>query len=63
MAKDNTTSKYLGTNIQAYIATLIGLAFAIVGQFVPALSTFNDISWIAGFLAAGIIYMVIRKNK
>lgn len=62
MSKDNTTSKYLGTNIQAYIATLIGLALAIVGQFVPALSAFNDISWIAGFASAGIIYTLIRKK-
>lgn len=62
MSKDNTTSKYLGTNIQAYIATLVGLVLAIVGQFVPALSSFNDISWIAGFVSAAVIYTIIRKK-
>lgn len=56
-----TTSIYKGVNRQAYIATIAGLVFSLVGQFIPSLSVISDIAWIAGFAVAFVIYYVLTK--
>ncbi|MBG9982595.1 cytosine permease [Aerococcaceae bacterium DSM 111020] len=58
---DDQASRYRGVNVQAYIATLIGLALSIIGQFVPALKVLSDVAWISGFVTAFIIYWLLKK--
>jgi allantoin permease len=54
-------SKYYGINGHAYIATLGGLFIVLAGQFIPSLSVISDISWIAGFVIAVVIYLFLVK--
>lgn len=54
-------SKYYGLNVNAYIATIVALVIVLAGQFIPALSIFADISWIAGFLIASILYILLVR--
>lgn len=64
--KDASKSRYKGTNIHAYIATLVGLAISVVGQFIPQLAFMSQIAWIAGFVIGLVVYyllMSFSKNK
>ena len=57
------TNQYKGVNRPAYIATLVGLVLSLCGQFIPALKAVSDISWLVGFGAAFILYLVLPKKK
>lgn len=54
-------SRYSGINVQAYIATIVGLVLSIVGQFIPALKVLSDIAWISGFAMAFITYWLLKQ--
>lgn len=54
-------SSYYGVNRHAYIATLVPLFFVLAGQFIPVLSILSDISWIAGFLLALVMYAALVR--
>lgn len=57
------SSRYDGINTAAYIATIVGFIFAVIGQFVPALSALSQISWIVGFLSAAVTYFVLKRGQ
>lgn len=54
-------SPYHGLNVPAYIATIIALLLSISGQFIPALASISSVSWFAGFIAAFVIYLAIKR--
>ena len=54
-------SKYYGLNVNAYIATIVALVLVLAGQVVPVLGVFADISWVAGFLIASILYVLLVR--
>jgi len=54
-------SQYRGVNKAAYIATILGLLISFSGQFIPSISVISDISWLVGFVAAGVIYLLLKK--
>lgn len=54
-------SKYYGLNVNAYIATIVALVLVLAGQFIPLFSIFSDISWIAGFVIAGLLYVLLVR--
>lgn len=54
-------AKYSGISVNAYIATLVGLAFSLIGQFVPALKIFYDMAWISGFATAFVVYILLKR--
>lgn len=54
-------SKYYGLNVNAYIATIVALVLVLSGQFIPVLSIFADISWVAGFIIALVLYILLIK--
>ena len=60
-SEEGRESKYYGVNGHAYIATLGGLFIVLAGQFIPSLSVISDISWIAGFLIAIVVYLFLVK--
>lgn len=60
MEKDNKDNPYSGLNKSAYIATIVALIIAISGQIIPALQIISSVSWLVGFLAAGIIYAALN---
>lgn len=59
--KEGHESKYYGVNGHAYIATLGGLFIVLAGQFMPSLSVISDISWIAGFIIAIVVYLFLVR--
>jgi len=59
--EEGKQSKYYGLNVNAYIATISALLIVLAGQFIPALSIFADISWIAGFVIAIIVYVFLVR--
>lgn len=54
-------SKYYGLNVNAYIATIVALVLVLSGQFIPMLSIFSDISWVAGFVIAAVLYVLLVR--
>lgn len=54
-------NQYRGVNKAAYIATILGLLISFSGQFIPSISVISDISWLVGFVAAGVIYLLLKK--
>lgn len=56
-------SKYSGTNVKAYIATLVGLIVSLSGMFIPALALFTELSWFSGFIVAGFVYAILSMNQ
>ncbi|MCM3710708.1 allantoin permease [Sporosarcina luteola] len=54
-------SKYKGVNKNAYIATILGVAVSLSGNFIPLLSSISDISWIIGFATAFISYGLLVR--
>ncbi|MDN5811163.1 MAG: cytosine permease, partial [Tetragenococcus koreensis] len=57
----NTKNKYFGVNTAAYIATILGLIISISGQFIASIRVVSDISWLVGFVSAGIIYLLLKS--
>ncbi|ALS01389.1 allantoin permease [Enterococcus silesiacus] len=58
---DNNHNIYKGLNKPAYAATIAALVICLSGNFIPALKVISDISWIAGFASAFVLYLVLRK--
>lgn len=58
-----TKNKYRGTNMNAIIATLVGVVVALIGNFIPALSLLSQLSWISGFFAAVASYALLMKFR
>lgn len=56
------TNPYIGVNREAYIATLLGFIVSVVGQFVPVLAPLAQIAWIAGFIVAFVVYLLINRG-
>ncbi len=54
-------SKYYGLNVNAYIATIVALVVVLAGQFIPALGVLADISWVAGFIIAFVLYILLVR--
>lgn len=50
-----------GYNYRAFIATLIGAFFALIGDFIPSLKSLSNISWFVGVAIAAIVYVVLMK--
>lgn len=61
--KDSTcvTSAYAGTNWKSYIATILGLIFALSGQLIPAVAPLTQISWIVGCVAGFVMQILLSK--
>ena len=59
----DSKNKYRGTNVNAIVATLIGMAVALIGNFIPALSLLSQLSWISGFIAAVVSYALLMKFR
>lgn len=59
--EEGKKSRYYGLNVNAYIATIAALVIVLAGQFIPFLSIFADISWIAGFIIAMILYVLLVR--
>lgn len=51
-----------GINIKAMIALVVGVAFALVGYFVPALDFLYNLSWFTGFGIAFLVYVMLMKS-
>lgn len=60
-SEEGKKSKYYGLNVNAYIATIVALLIVLAGQFIPVLSIFSDISWVAGFIIAAVLYVLLVK--
>lgn len=60
-SEEGKQSKYYGLNVNAYIATITALVLVLSGQFIPVLSIFSDISWVAGFAIAAVMYVLLVK--
>lgn len=54
-------NKYWGVNKAAYIATILGLLISFSGQVIPSISVISDVSWLVGFVTAGVIYLLLKK--
>ena len=54
--------RYGGWSMPAVIATLVGCALAWGGLVVPALRPLYDYAWFVGFLAAGGLYVVMKRR-
>jgi len=54
---------YAGWSIPAVIATLVGCALAWGGLIIPLLRPLYDYAWFVGFLAAGGLYLVLRRGS
>ncbi len=52
-----------GFNLSAMYAFAIGIALALIGLFVSALSFLYTLSWFTGFIAAFIVYYILMKNN
>lgn len=61
--KDQSKNIYKGININAYIATFVGLGVSVLGMFVPALEVIGKLGWITGFALAFGTYFLLSKNK
>lgn len=59
--EEGKQSKYHGINIHAYIATIVALALVLAGQVIPVLSLLANISWVAGFVIALVLYLALVK--
>lgn len=59
--KKEEKNEYYGINRAAYIATILGLIISFSGQFIPSISIISDISWLVGFVSAGIIYLFLKR--
>ncbi|NLJ94619.1 MAG: allantoin permease [Clostridiaceae bacterium] len=57
------SNPYYGTNMMAYVATIVGLIFSLSGNFISALSAVSEISWIVGFGVAFGLYVILPKKK
>lgn len=57
----NEKSIYSGTNIHAYIATVIGLIISISGNLIPFLKPLSDIAWFTGTLSSAAIYIILSN--
>ena len=63
-SKDQSKNIYKGLNVQAYIATFVGLGVSLLGMFVPALQgSIGKLGWIVGFGLAFGIYFLLSKGK
>lgn len=62
-SKDQSKNIYRGLNVQAYIATFVGLGVSVLGMFVPALEVIGNLGWIAGFTLAFVTYFLLAKSK
>ncbi|WP_080875625.1 allantoin permease [Oceanobacillus timonensis] len=49
-------------NIQAYIATIVGVAVSLLG-FIPGFQAILDFSWFIGFFVAGILLLLLNTLK
>ena len=58
----NLESSYNGTNIQAYIATILGLIISISGNIIPVLQPLSEIAWITGTVSGAVIYLILVKS-
>ncbi len=56
-------NKYRGINVNAIVATLIGAVVALIGNFIPVLLIFSQLSWISGFVAAVVSYALLMKFR
>jgi NCS1 family nucleobase:cation symporter-1 len=54
---------YAGWSIPAVSATLVGCALAWGGLIIPFLRPLYDYAWFVGFLAAGGLYLVLRRRR
>lgn len=52
-----------GYNPAALIALIIGVASALIGYWIPALSFLYSLSWFTGFLVSLIIYYFMMKQR
>ena len=57
------SGRYGGWNPAAVIATLVGCALAWGGLVVPAIRPLYDYAWFVGFLAAGLVYLVLARGR
>lgn len=55
------SSIYRGTNVQAYIATLVAVLVTLLGNWINVLAWISSVGWIAGFVSAFIIYTLLVK--
>ena len=58
----SVNSIYRGINMQAYIATFVGLVVSLIGQFIPALAFISNIAWLAGFATGFLVYWLLTKT-
>ena len=52
---------FKGYNYRAFVATILGAFFALIGDFVPSLKGLSSISWFVGVFVAGITYVTLMK--
>lgn len=52
-----------GFNLAAMIALVVGVAFALIGHYVPSLEPLYNLSWFTGFIVSFILYYLLMKNK
>lgn len=57
----NVESGYSGTNIQAYIATILGLIISISVNLIPIFKPLSDVAWITGTISGATIYLILVK--
>ncbi len=55
-------NKYAGVNKNAYIATIVGILFSLLG-YIPALSVINKLSMFVGAGIGFIVYVALNKTK
>ncbi|MBM4761321.1 putative allantoin permease [Bacillus sp. B15-48] len=59
----NDQNPYRGVNVEAYIATIIGVVVSVSGQIIPALQMVSNLSWLIGFSLAFITYLMLKKYR
>lgn len=52
-----------GYNHKALIALFAGIAVALIGLIIPAVSFLYDYAWFAGFTVAFLVYLLLMKNN
>ena len=52
-----------GFNLAALLSLVVGVAVALIGYFIPALSALYNLSWFTGFLVSFFLYYILMPKS